>query len=98
MDRNLTPEQRKNLWLMLKEAVTNAVKHSGATDLDVSVAPAGRRMRITVRDNGTGSMAASPGRGLETMNARARALGGTMTISRAPGEGTTVEFLVRLAG
>jgi signal transduction histidine kinase len=97
--RNLTPEQRKNLWLMLKEAVTNAVKHSGATELRVAVAPEGRRVRITVRDNGAGgALSPSSGRGMETMTARAAALGGTATFLSAPGEGTTVEFVVRLAG
>lgn len=97
--RNLTPEQRKNLWLMLKEAVTNAVKHSGATELRVAVAPEGRRVRITVRDNGAGcDTSPSSGRGLKTMTARAEALGGTATFLSAPGEGTTVEFRVRLAG
>lgn len=97
-DRNLTPEQRKNLWLILKEAVTNAVKHSGGTELRVSVAPEGRRLRIVVRDNGAGcAVPPSSGRGMETMIARAKALNGTATFLSAPGEGTTVEFLVRLA-
>lgn len=98
-ERNLTPEQRKNLWLMLKEAVTNAVKHSGATELRVTVAPEGRRVRITVSDNGAGGvLSPGSGRGMTTMTARAAALKGTATFLSAPGEGTTVEFVVRLAG
>lgn len=97
--RNLTPEQRKNLWLMLKEAIANAVKHSGGTELAVTAAPAGRHVRITVWDNGDSPSpsAESSGRGLATMRARAEALGGTVAITSVRGEGTTVEFLVRLS-
>jgi signal transduction histidine kinase len=99
MAQNLTPEQRKDLWLMLKEAVNNAVKHSGGTELGVSVTPAGDRVRITVQDNGGGFAQSTPssGRGLATMRARAKALGGTVTIASASGEGTAVEFLVPLS-
>ena len=101
--RTLAPDQRKNLWLMLKEAVSNAVKHSGGTAVSVIVTPAGRQVRITVRDNGPGSGAdgalpqgAAAGRGLATMTARAEALGGTAAITFEPGRGTTVEFVVPL--
>lgn len=99
MDENLTPEQRKDLWLMLKEAVSNAVNHSGGTELWVSVVPAGKQVRISVRDNGGGLSLStqSPGRGLDTMRRRAESLGGTAAITSVPGEGTTVEFLITIA-
>jgi signal transduction histidine kinase len=98
MDENLTPEQRKNLWLMLKEAVSNAVKHSGGSEIEVTAAPAGKRVRISVRDNGAGCSPStqSPGRGLETMRRRAEFLGGISRVTSVPGEGTTVEFLIAL--
>lgn len=96
MTGNLTPEQRKNLSLMLKEAVTNAVRHSAATEVAVAVSRAGRHVRITVSDNGQGFPATptGSGRGLGTMRARAEALGGRCEINSAPGRGTTVEFTV----
>lgn len=99
-NRNLTPEQRKNLWLMLKEAVSNAARHSGGTEVVVTAASAGKQVRITVRDNGTGTWRTNgaSGRGLATMGARAEALAGSMSVRAAPGDGTTVEFLVRLDG
>ena len=95
---NLSPEQRKNLWLMLKEAMTNAIKHSGATELSVRVAGEGNALRITVEDNGRGydSTAGGRGRGLETMRMRARALGGTMSMDSAVGTGTRIFFDLRL--
>jgi ligand-binding sensor domain-containing protein/signal transduction histidine kinase len=96
--QNLTPEQRKNLWLMLKEAVTNAVKHSGASAVSVIVTPSGRQVRIVVKDNGSGAGSAtdSSGRGLSTMRARAESLGGTFSLSSESDAGTTVEFVVPL--
>jgi signal transduction histidine kinase/ligand-binding sensor domain-containing protein len=99
MSRNLTPEQRKNLWLLLKEAVNNAARHSGATEIALTAAFAGRQVRITVRDNGRGFApdGAAAGRGLATMRARAESLGGTLSITAAPGAGTSVEILVSLA-
>jgi signal transduction histidine kinase len=84
---------------MLKEAVANAARHSGGSELSVTATAAGRFARLVVSDNGKGGVIreGSQGRGLATMKARAEALGGTMTILSAPGHGTTVEFKVRLA-
>jgi ligand-binding sensor domain-containing protein len=96
MNENLTPEQRKNLSLMLKEAVANAVRHSSATEVTVSVTRAGRRVRMTVSDNGQGlpAVPTGSGRGMSTMRARAEALGGRCEIDSSPERGTTVEFIV----
>jgi ligand-binding sensor domain-containing protein/signal transduction histidine kinase len=98
MRQNLTPDQRKNLRLMLKEAVANAITHSGGTEVTVTAEQAGRQVRMVVRDNGTGALPgeSSSGRGLATMRARAEAMGGTATITRVPGAGTRVEFLVKI--
>jgi ligand-binding sensor domain-containing protein len=95
---NLTPEQRKNLWLMMKEAVTNALKHSGATELTIRGTANGKMMRFVVTDNGRGCDCSrtATGKGFGTMKMRAAMLGGTMNIQSAPESGTIVEFLVRL--
>lgn len=95
---NLTPEQRKNLWMMLKEAVANAIKHSEATELSVSATSGGGTMRFVVADNGRGFTpgAVTGGRGLGTMRMRAGLLGGTMTIGPRDPCGTILAFVVRL--
>ena len=95
---NLTPEQRKHLWLLLKEAVTNVVKHSGCTEVDVSTSYVSGVLSITVSDNGAGfdSTAASGGKGLNTMSMRASHLGGTLKILSAPATGTTVNLTLKL--
>jgi ligand-binding sensor domain-containing protein/anti-sigma regulatory factor (Ser/Thr protein kinase) len=95
---NLTPEQRKNLWLMLKEAVTNAIKHSNGSNVNVTAARKGKMMLFTVSDDGKGYEGSrnTAGKGLGTMGMRAGLLGGTMTVQSSHEKGTVVEFLVRL--
>jgi signal transduction histidine kinase len=92
---NLTAAQRKHLWLLLKEAVSNACRHSNATTVRVTASRAGRRVRFTVADNGTGFApgAGSTGRGLTTMQSRAASLGGALTIAAGAEGGTTVQFV-----
>ena len=95
---DLSPEQRKNLWLMVKEAMTNAIKHSGGSELDVAVRVQGDAVLISVADNGRGWTGGQrgDGRGTGTMQMRARALDGTMAIEPHQPSGTRVVFHIRL--
>ncbi len=95
---DLSPEQRKNLWMMLKEAMNNAIKHSGGTELAVAVRKNGDGVLATVTDNGRGwnGEAADPGRGSATMRMRARSLGGTMSVEPHPPTGTRIVFFLHL--
>ena len=67
-----------NLYRILQEAVSNSVKHSGATRLEIGVQPlsGGKGLEITLADNGCGFDAAvTPmGKGLKNMRARAEAM------------------------
>jgi signal transduction histidine kinase len=69
-----------SLLRVLKEALTNAVKHAGCTRVSVLAEFSPGRLRLTVRDNGRGLPSApGHGRGLRNMDSRIRELGGTMT-------------------
>jgi signal transduction histidine kinase/ligand-binding sensor domain-containing protein len=94
----LTPDQRRHLWLMLKEAVTNAVKHSGATKIVVRAERTGHLVRLHVSDNGTGFSAdrVAPGRGLQTLRMRAEQLHGTMHVTSTQEHGTLVTIECKL--
>ncbi len=94
----LTPDQRRHLWLMLKEAVTNAVKHSGATQIVVRAERAGHLVRLHVSDNGTGFSADSlaPGKGLQTLRMRAEQLHATMRMTSTQEHGTLLTIECRL--
>jgi signal transduction histidine kinase len=94
-ERRVDPEKRRDLWLMYKEMVTNAVRHSACTALQVrlNAGPEGE-IALIVADNGTGFDTAQPGResGLRNIRARATALRGDLHLVSTPGTGTRWEF------
>ncbi|QNN54353.1 sensor histidine kinase [Nocardioides mesophilus] len=72
------------------EAATNAVRHAAARHVDVLLHREPDRLRVEVRDDGTGLRDGAPrGVGLTSMRMRAEELGGTLTVSTSP-HGTTV--------
>ncbi|MBW0088510.1 histidine kinase [Pseudonocardia sp. KRD-184] len=85
------------------EAVNNARKHAPGVPVTVSVSEVGGSLRMAVRDSGPGfepgavpASAVRAGRGLRNVTARVAAVGGTIAIRSAPGEGTTVEWSLPL--
>jgi signal transduction histidine kinase len=93
----LASELRQHLFLVFKEAVTNAVRHAqGATDLWVSLMRGQGELKLQVRDNGrpappTGRIS---GLGLRSMRQRATALRGTLVTGPARDTGFSVELSV----
>ena len=89
---SMPPDQRRHLLLILKEAVTNIVKHAGATRVTIEVALEPRRLRLVVADNGGGfhSDVHRSGHGLPGMRRRAQQLAGTVEVQSTPGVGTTI--------
>jgi len=95
------------LFRCVQEAVTNALRHGGATRMSIDlgeelVAPNGsdrsRVLRLTVHDNGAGfDPGASLGIGMTAMRERVGGLGGSANIESAPGAGTTVSVIVPLS-
>ncbi|MEI6076444.1 MAG: two-component regulator propeller domain-containing protein [Verrucomicrobiota bacterium] len=95
----LPPEMRHNLFLVVKEALTNSLKHSRATEISLSATTRGSQMEICLQDNGAGFDAVvieSRGErnGLENMRQRIAALGGQFAIQTRPGQGTTIQLTV----
>jgi signal transduction histidine kinase len=85
----LNPELETTVYRLVQEALTNVVKHSGASRADVEVLASQDAVEIAVRDNGTGFDTAegTEGFGLVGMRERVQLAGGTLTISSDP-EGT----------
>ncbi|MFW3172055.1 sensor histidine kinase [Geodermatophilus sp. CPCC 206100] len=80
------------------EAVTNAVRHSGAATCRVTLAVADGDLLVEVADDGTGvAPDAVPGVGSTSMRERAAEVGGTLEIDPTPGGGTTVRTRLPLA-
>lgn len=80
-----------SLLRILKEALTNVIKHSGADRVDLALSFSPEQFRMSVHDNGRGlDQRQVQGRGLANMRKRAADLGGTMN-ARSEG-GTHLEF------
>lgn len=96
----LNTQQRYGLLLAVKEALNNAIKHSGGSELHLSIRLEGQILQIEIRDNGRGFADGEtvPGAdGLENMRNRLQQLGGRAQITGTPGTGTRVEFRLPLA-
>jgi signal transduction histidine kinase len=96
---SLGDDRRRDLYLILKEAVSNAIRHAGAQRLTIVVEARPRGFTADVCDDGRGFDPASPppsrgGRGLGNMRRRAERLGGSLTVTSAPGRGTAVRIEV----
>jgi signal transduction histidine kinase len=88
----LDPEARRHVYLVFKEALRNAVRHSGGREVEVSFGRDGDGLLLSVRDDGGGieSAPSSGGAGLDSMRERAARLGGTLEIRSRPEGGTEV--------
>jgi signal transduction histidine kinase len=89
----LPPEVETAAYRIAQEALTNVVRHSGARSAEVGLRTRDGRLEVAVADDGagfvTGDDPGCTGVGLESMRARARAVGGDLTVTTGP-DGTRV--------
>ena len=95
----LPPEMRYNIFLAVKEALNNALKHSRGMEISLSAKTDGRRIEICVQDNGAGfapanNRAGGERNGLENMRQRIEGIGGRFTVETNLGSGTTIRMAV----
>jgi signal transduction histidine kinase len=92
----LEPKAQAAAFRVAQEALHNALRHSGATEVSVTLARTRRRVLLEVADNGTGfdPGLASGGLGLTSMRERAAAVGGMLRVTSTPGAGTKVRMEV----
>jgi glucose-6-phosphate-specific signal transduction histidine kinase len=84
-----------NVMRIAQEAIANAIRHAGATAIEIALLCDTDRVVLTVADDGTGMSGASGGgRGLANMRARAEALGGEL---RVEGSADGVRVVLSLA-
>jgi ligand-binding sensor domain-containing protein/two-component sensor histidine kinase len=88
----LGAETRREVFLIFKESVNNAARHSGCVQANVSVAVTNGSLSFSVVDNGKGFDAdrVEAGEGLLSMRRRAEKIGGVLVITSRAGTGTTV--------
>lgn len=97
----LDSRTRHEIFLAFKEGLNNIVRHSGASEVHLTVGVEAGNLVIFLTDNGCGfdrSAEITGGDGLRNMEERIRNLGGTCVIETRPGEGTTLRFIISLKG
>lgn len=88
-----------DLTAVLRETLTNAAKHSGASAVEVLVDARGGDVRLVVTDNGRGLGAPTRSSGLANLRARAEARGGELSVKPGPeGAGASVSWCVPVRG
>jgi signal transduction histidine kinase/ligand-binding sensor domain-containing protein len=97
-DPRLGPEIRRQIFLILKESITNIAKHAECSSVTIEIENDRGRLRLRVTDNGKGfdPAEATDGNGLANMRQRVAVLGGTLNIHSKPGCGTTIAIEVQL--
>jgi signal transduction histidine kinase len=85
-------EQRRDFYLIFKEALNNLVKYAQATEARVQIEASKTHIALTVTDNGTGFDAqhAKEGNGLQNMRQRAQRWKGQLSVVSKPEKGTTI--------
>jgi signal transduction histidine kinase len=91
-EREVSSEVRHDLFLAVKEALNNAIRHGGATEIEFRVRILDDRLQISITDNGSGFEASelSTGRGLLNLRNRMERLHGQCELQSTPGAGATV--------
>jgi signal transduction histidine kinase len=83
-------------YYVVSEALTNVAKHAEATKALVGVRAGDNRLELRIDDDGVGGADPAAGSGLTGLADRVEALGGTVTISSPPGEGTSLHVQLPL--
>jgi signal transduction histidine kinase len=94
-----TTDSSRQVFLFFKEALANALRHSGASRYEISIVTSSSAFALTVTDNGRGFGGdhSTHGLGLPSMGERARLLGGRCQVESVPGRGTRVTLTVNPA-
>ena len=93
----LVSKIRRNILSTVKEALNNAVRHSGASEILLRIRSEDSLLEIGIEDNGRGFDAShieDNGNGLRNMRERIEASGGRFEITTQPGQGTKIVFRI----
>jgi signal transduction histidine kinase len=103
IDGRFDKDAEIHIYRIVQEAVTNVVKHSGATEATVVLKHRPAKVSLSIRDNGRGFDPAQPatqahdlGYGLSGIAERVQILGGTLLIDSRPGGGTSLTMEIPL--
>ncbi|WP_331712759.1 sensor histidine kinase [Arthrobacter sp. U41] len=88
LDDNVSEELALHLLRVLSEGLSNAIRHSGAKNISISLTASQDNVELLITDDGCGFQNPERISGLANMEQRAASLGGTFNIDSPPGHGT----------
>lgn len=95
-DLDLSVETEREVYYVLREALTNVIRHSHASKVDIQLSQRNGQLAGSLIDNGVGFnvVRQDTGLGLPAMAQRVKKIGGELFVSSSPGSGTKVAFSV----
>jgi signal transduction histidine kinase len=94
IEKRQPPATEIAVYYVVSEALTNAGKHSRASEIHVSVVASNDAVLATIADNGIGGADRAGGSGLIGLTDRVAALGGSLELESPPGGGTTISVVI----
>jgi signal transduction histidine kinase len=94
IDRRLPDPIEVGAYYVVSEALTNAAKHSRASEVAVSGQTKDHTLALSIHDDGIGGADVGKGSGLLGLSDRVEALGGRMRIKSPPGAGTSLDITI----
>jgi signal transduction histidine kinase len=98
---DLPAETEREIYYVLREALTNVTRHSHASKVEINIAQRNGTVNGTMTDNGVGfsreNQRAENGFGLTGMEQRIKKIGGELFVKSSPGNGTKISFDVPIA-
>jgi signal transduction histidine kinase len=100
IDKLFSPETEINIFRMIQECINNILKHSGASEADVSVLKSTNEVSINIKDNGMGfdilTARSKRGLGLMSLYERAKMSDATVEIDSRHGKGTFINITITI--
>ncbi|KAA5542469.1 PAS domain-containing sensor histidine kinase [Adhaeribacter rhizoryzae] len=102
LEKPLKKEYETAIYRIIQELLNNVIKHAEATEVHVHLTKTGRKIMITVEDNGRGFNHKDPdswvnGIGLSSIHNRVKLFNGTLNINSQAGKGTIIEIDLKLS-
>jgi len=96
-EKKLSLEERRNFYLIFKEAVNNLVKYSNASRAAITLTNENEFIKLRIQDDGIGfdTSQNNTGNGLKNMKRRAGEMKAAFKIESAPGNGTQIELILK---
>lgn len=94
-DVKIKGERRRNIYLIVKEVLHNAVRHAACTKIEIEITTAEKQLTLLIADDGKGfhyDQKQGKGKGLSNIGDRTQQTGGSMKLDARPGQGVQYQF------